>query len=161
MYISGVKHRVEWVDDLVRAHAPEGWTCDLYLPKRGKMRTGVYGHADMREKRIEICVSDLTQTPENLWIVLHEIAHAIHEASPTYAEPEIVRGRSRRGSIHPPEFWDIAIVLYEIHAVMSVAVRKEYKIGIKRIKAHRAYAARMQAAVNLVTSLSHGAYSLA
>lgn len=154
MYISGIKHNVEWVDSLLRKLAPDGWTCDLYMPKRGKPRTGVYGHANWDTKMIEICVSALEPTSENMWVVLHEIAHAIHAASSTFVRPEVVRGRYRRGSLHPREFWDIAIVLYESYDVMDFAVKREYKVGIKRIKAHRTYAWQMKQAEALVESMA-------
>ena len=133
MYISGVLTSAEWSDDLQERYAP-GWVVDLYTPKRGKPRAYVYGHANLTERRIELCVSTTEQTPELLWVVLHELAHVMHADSPGYAHPVRVRGRFPRGSLHPPAFWALAIPLYVRYGVLDFAARREYRCGLPLIK---------------------------
>lgn len=153
MYISGVKTPCDWATELVERHAP-GWTIDIYLPKKAKARSNYWGHAIPSSKKIELCLSNVEQTDKHVWIVLHEIAHAIHHRSPRYVEPPInPSGRRKRGSVHPEEFWDIVIALFERYEVMDEAEKREYGIGIKRIKKHREYEKRMSQARELITSL--------
>lgn len=154
LYISGIKTPCDWAEMLVAQHAPEGWDIHIYLPKRGKKRTGVYGHASWPRKLIEVRLSTTDDTDMNVWIVLHEIAHAIHRASPTWKDPPITpSGRRQRGSVHPPEFWDIAITLFEKHGVMNTALNNEYMVGRKRIRGHLRYKEHMQNAESLVDLL--------
>lgn len=136
MYISGNLTHALWADTLAARYAP-GWVVDLYTPLRGKPRKYVYGHANLTDRRIELCVTSPEQTPELLWVVLHEIAHAMHADSPEYVRPVRVRGRFPRNSLHPPEFWKLAIPLYVRYGALDFAAVREYRIGLPLIKAEQ------------------------
>jgi hypothetical protein len=130
MFISGIPHRTDWADALIAEYAP-GWRCTFYLPKTpGKVRNGVRGHARVNSRHIEIMVSRLDRTAQNLWIVLHEIAHAVHEIR----RPGYYRTHKSK---HPPEFWRIALSLYRRHPeVLEHAATHEYIVGRKYIVKH-------------------------
>jgi hypothetical protein len=97
----------------------------------------VYGHAKSSSKVIELAVSSLEKTPECLWAVLHEIAHAIHGEGGYYQNlPTLLCGRRPRNSVHPPEFWHIALGLYARYDVVDFALTREYMVGRKYIAAH-------------------------
>jgi hypothetical protein len=138
MYISGIETRAAWADDLLRKHAPPGWSITFYLPKTGVARRGTFGHAKGNARRIELATSNAADVMEHRWVVLHEIAHAIHmeprRNASGYMDPRKQPMRGTRCDHHPFEFWRIAIHLYvQYPGVMEYAARHEYKRGRKLI----------------------------
>lgn len=73
------------------------------------------------------------KTDLRLWIVLHELAHAIQhlELSRTLT----VRPRGKRQVNHNDAFFDIAGKLFVKYNVLHIALEREYKRGRKYLKA--------------------------
>lgn len=157
-YTSGNLTPCLWADLLVEQHAPYNWAVEIYLPKTDRAsKTRCYGHADCGRKLIQLCCANTEPTNLHTWVVLHEIAHAIHFHSRWY-KPRRKYAKGRRFDHHPLEFWKLAVVLFDEYDVLGVAVEREYKKGQKFIRDYMDRRPQNLAAKKIVKSFDTRAF---
>jgi len=72
------------------------------------------------------------KTDLRLWIVLHEMVHAIQYLELSNTLTKTARGKRR--VVHNETFWEIAARLYIKYNVIEMAIEQEYKRGRKHLK---------------------------
>jgi hypothetical protein len=115
----------QWVIDVVDSvESKYGFKLDNVFFKAAKnedYRSGCYWH---NCRSIELFFGE-EKTDIRLWVVLHELAHAIqHIVVPETLTPNV---KGKRRVVHNRAFFDMAKELYIRYGVLDTAAKHEYK----------------------------------